>query len=93
MKLLLVNLFLLLASIVAYSQHHVPNEILVQLKPGYRPELVVEYAQQSLGITAQMAMKECVYEHSGIWLLTYNEEQFSSRDVIYTLEQIGRAHV
>ena len=89
MKSFLLTLFILLLSTVSIAQRHVRNELLVQLKPNVQPDQVADFANELLGITAQLSVKQCVYDSFGIWLFSYNEEAFSSRDMIYSLKQFS----
>lgn len=89
MKSFLLSLFILLLSTVSIAQRHVRNELLVQLKPNVQPEQVADFANELLGITAQLSVKQCIYDRFGIWLFSYDEEAFSSRDMIYSLKQFS----
>jgi len=89
MKSFLLSLFILLLSTVGIAQRHVRNELLVQLKPNVQPEQVADFANELLGITAQLSVKQCIYDRFGIWLFSYDEDAFSSRDMIYSLKQFS----
>ena len=89
MKSFLLSLFILLLSTVSIAQRHVRNELLVQLKPNVQPEQVADFANELLGITAQLSVKQCIYDRFGIWLFSYDEDAFSSRDMIYSLKQFS----
>lgn len=89
MKKHLLLAFALIVSLVSFAQEaeRVKGEILIMLKPNTTIESVVNSANQHVGVLPSLKSDRLVSAEMRTWLLQFNEESISLREMLYVLQR------
>jgi hypothetical protein len=90
MKSFFTLLFAVIITISASSQQaaRMSGEVLVMTTPKGNIEQIVSAAQQKVGVLPALKVDELVSAPMRTWKLSFNENQISMREMLYTLQKI-----